>query len=316
MCILTKKKKKGVFRGFLGTVYLYPSFRWMESIARERQPPGNPLSLAAKESSQKTAAVSTQRTRDQGAARPLDSQRRRSQRARAKRKQYYFSFLTPAPLCSVLKIPGVPPNPRCRKQKSVGAGHARLCHYRPCIFCPVREWGLDPPRPTAAANRKAPPACFAATSPVRGRLTVEKMCVHPLAPLQGAPPAGGGGENCTAARNISGYGKFSPSASAGNRSRRGRFFDTPRLFLASLRPRKKHRFLQNLLHRQHIPVHAEPYLILPRNPACTPAPGRAGRRAEVVFQHTGQSGALVFRHFAQKRVRGKPPAKRIPLSCP
>ena len=30
----------------------------------------------------------------------------------------------------------------------------------------------------------------------------------PLAPLcEGAPPAGGGGENCTAARNISGYGK-------------------------------------------------------------------------------------------------------------
>ena len=31
---------------------------------------------------------------------------------------------------------------------------------------------------------------------------------YPLGPLcEGAPPAGGGGENCTAARNISGYGK-------------------------------------------------------------------------------------------------------------
>ena len=30
----------------------------------------------------------------------------------------------------------------------------------------------------------------------------------PLGPLcEGAPPAGGGGENCTAVRNISGYGK-------------------------------------------------------------------------------------------------------------
>ena len=30
----------------------------------------------------------------------------------------------------------------------------------------------------------------------------------PLSPLcEGAPPAGGGGENCTAARNISDYGK-------------------------------------------------------------------------------------------------------------
>ena len=34
-----------------------------------------------------------------------------------------------------------------------------------------------------------------------------KVC-SPLGPLcEGAPPAGGGGENCTAARNISGYGK-------------------------------------------------------------------------------------------------------------
>ena len=31
--------------------------------------------------------------------------------------------------------------------------------------------------------------------------------VSPWPPLRGAPPAGGGGENCTAARNISGYGK-------------------------------------------------------------------------------------------------------------
>ena len=35
----------------------------------------------------------------------------------------------------------------------------------------------------------------------------KKVCL-PLGPLcEGAPPAGGGGENCTAARNISGYGK-------------------------------------------------------------------------------------------------------------
>ena len=34
-----------------------------------------------------------------------------------------------------------------------------------------------------------------------------KVC-SPLGPLcEGAPPAGGGGENCTAVRNISGYGK-------------------------------------------------------------------------------------------------------------
>ena len=35
----------------------------------------------------------------------------------------------------------------------------------------------------------------------------KKVCL-PLGPLcEGAPPAGGGGENCTVARNISGYGK-------------------------------------------------------------------------------------------------------------
>ena len=35
----------------------------------------------------------------------------------------------------------------------------------------------------------------------------KKVCL-PLGPLcEGAPPAGGGGENCAVARNISGYGK-------------------------------------------------------------------------------------------------------------
>ena len=41
----------------------------------------------------------------------------------------------------------------------------------------------------------------------RGGGLSKKVC-SPLGPLcEGAPPAGGGGENCTAARNISGYGK-------------------------------------------------------------------------------------------------------------
>ena len=38
--------------------------------------------------------------------------------------------------------------------------------------------------------------------------SVSKKVCSPLGPLcEGAPPAGGGGENCTATRNISGYGK-------------------------------------------------------------------------------------------------------------
>ena len=41
----------------------------------------------------------------------------------------------------------------------------------------------------------------------RGFRLSKKVC-SPLGPLcEGAPPAGGGGENCTAVRNISGYGK-------------------------------------------------------------------------------------------------------------
>ena len=44
--------------------------------------------------------------------------------------------------------------------------------------------------------------------PPRGKLRLSKKVCSPLGPLcEGAPPAGGGGENCTAVRNISGYGK-------------------------------------------------------------------------------------------------------------
>ena len=46
------------------------------------------------------------------------------------------------------------------------------------------------------------------TFPQGGRLRLSKKVCSPLGPLcEGAPPAGGGGENCTAARNISDYGK-------------------------------------------------------------------------------------------------------------
>ena len=42
---------------------------------------------------------------------PLRTPKRKSQRTRAKRKQYYFSFLTPAPSAPFVNS-GVPPNPR------------------------------------------------------------------------------------------------------------------------------------------------------------------------------------------------------------
>ena len=81
----------------------------------------------------------------------------------------------------------------------------------------------------------------------------KKTVRSPLGPLcEGAPPAGGGGENCTVAQNISGYGKvlslrpfgapLPPLAQAppppyrGSLSRRGRFFDTPRRDVAHISP--------------------------------------------------------------------------------
>ena len=46
------------------------------------------------------------------------------------------------------------------------------------------------------------------TAHQNGLSRLSKKVCSPLGPLcEGAPPAGGGGENCTAARNISGYGK-------------------------------------------------------------------------------------------------------------
>ena len=67
--------EQGGFSGVLG-YGLWDGVPDCGIFARERQPPGNPLSFGSKRKlAKKTAAVSTQRTRDQGAARPLDSQR-------------------------------------------------------------------------------------------------------------------------------------------------------------------------------------------------------------------------------------------------
>ena len=61
---------------------------------------------------------------------------------------------------------------------------------------PLRRRGRRPRRPGRAA---------AAARPAGGQWPPLQS---PLGPLcEEAPPAGGGGENCTAARNISGYGK-------------------------------------------------------------------------------------------------------------
>ena len=123
---------------------------------------------------------------------PLGPPKRRSQRARATRTQYYCSRLKPAPLTPLLsrglrgcergatversetgeramfapagqttaraglrsKLAALvvrrqaPPNPRCRKRQSVGAGHARpatlLCHPSTGNLRTLRGGGLPP----------------------------------------------------------------------------------------------------------------------------------------------------------------------------
>ena len=52
------------------------------------------------------------------------------------------------------------------------------------------------------------PRCGGGGIARRSRARLSKKVLSLLGPLcEGAPPAGGGGENCTADRNISGYGK-------------------------------------------------------------------------------------------------------------
>ena len=96
-------------------------------IARGRLPPGNsffllPTKERAKENCRCFDAADP---RPRGCT-PLGTPKRRSQRARAKRKQYYFSFLTPAPSAPFVNS-GVPPNPRRGEREaplSKGAGRA------------------------------------------------------------------------------------------------------------------------------------------------------------------------------------------------
>ena len=66
----------------------------------------------------------------------------------------------------------------------------------PCTVCLPQGCGPGMPGP------------YAKSLPLTREVRLSKKVCSPLGPLcEGAPPAGGGGENCTAARNISGYGK-------------------------------------------------------------------------------------------------------------
>ena len=81
-------------------------------IARGRLPPGNSFFLlpTKERTKENCRCFDAADPRPRGCT-PLGTPKRRSQRARAKRKQYYFSFLTPAPSAPFVNS-GVPPNPR------------------------------------------------------------------------------------------------------------------------------------------------------------------------------------------------------------
>ena len=141
-----------------------------ERLKDERQPPGRLFFLlAAKERTKENCRCFDAADPRLRGCTPLRTPKRKSEGAGAKRKQYYFSFLTPPPLppslsrvlrgcergatversetgeramfapagqttaraCLRSKLAALvvrrqaPPNPRCRKQQSVGAGHAR-----------------------------------------------------------------------------------------------------------------------------------------------------------------------------------------------
>ncbi len=121
---------------------------------RERVPPeGGSFFCQQKKEPKKIAAVSTQRTRDLGAARPQDPQRK-SQRARATRTQYYCSRLTPAPSAR-FKIRSSPA-PRRGRQRPLVKG-----------LSPLGDWGFRRAmrcnpfpgnRPPTAKGRAAAPS--------------------------------------------------------------------------------------------------------------------------------------------------------------
>ena len=151
-----------------------------ERLPGNGSPPGNSLSFGSKRKLGKENCRCFDAADPRlGGCTPPRPPKWKSEGAGAKRKQYYFSFLTPPPLppplsrelrgcergatversetgeramfapagqttaraCLRSKLAALvvrrqaPPNPRCRKQQSVGAGHARPAAYRRRPFC-------------------------------------------------------------------------------------------------------------------------------------------------------------------------------------
>ena len=95
---------------------------------------------------------------------------------------------------------------RCACRKAAGRACPAPTFYAGERFTPPRGVFRCHRRARSGQDRSLQTTRYRCIAGRDDRLS-KKVC-SPLGPLcEGAPPAGGGGENCTAARNISGYGK-------------------------------------------------------------------------------------------------------------
>ena len=117
---------------------------------RERQSPGRLFFLlAAKERTKENCRCFDAADPRLGGCTPLRTPKRKSEGAGAKRKQYYFSFLTPPPLPPPLSR-GFPRTPAGVNGSSVGAAYMPPATYRGNPSTGKRE-GCRPPLPLSSA---------------------------------------------------------------------------------------------------------------------------------------------------------------------
>ena len=109
-----------------------------------------------------------------------------------------FLYCGPRPCAAALE--------RCACRKAAGRACPAPTFYAGERFTPPRGVFRCHRRARSGQDRSLQTTRYRCIAGRDDRLS-KKVC-SPLGPLcEGAPPAGGGGENCTAARNISGYGK-------------------------------------------------------------------------------------------------------------
>ena len=109
-----------------------------------------------------------------------------------------FLYCGPRPCAAALE--------RCACRKAAGRACPAPTFYAGERFTPPRGVFRCHRRARSGQDRSLQTTRYRCIAGRDDRLS-KKVC-SPLGPLcEGAPPAGGGGENCTAVRNISGYGK-------------------------------------------------------------------------------------------------------------